>query len=401
MNGLMKDICDKSKCTGCMACFNVCNQKAITIKEDDYGFVYPLVLENQCVQCGQCYRTCPQNKITVSDKLDETECMAGWNNNLEQRKLSSSGGVFAAISTLIIQSGGVVFGAAYGEDQNVRHIMIDRLEDIHLLQGSKYLQSQIGNTFKQCVEMIDEGRNVLFTGTPCQIDGLYALLGNRRVENLLTMDLLCHGVPSYKTIRSYLDSVEQLYGSKVKHLSFRNKKTVRGWEHSCTMELKLENGKTITGYKEDIYFWDGFLRNIFLRDCCYNCKYAGKKRMGDITIGDFWGIQNIPEIEKMQGVSLILCNSDKGRTMLESANVVTEQRTLKEAISKNQTLEKPFAKGKGREEFFQNMEMFGFRKAIEKNAPQRMRKLKVRAFFQNLIGDNRYQKIKVFFKRNR
>lgn len=390
----MKDICDKSKCTGCMACFNACTHKAINIIEDSYGFVYPSIIEERCVQCGQCYKVCPHNKNTIRDALNDTVCMAGWNNNTEQRAKSSSGGIFAAIAAYIIQSGGVVFGAAFVENYSVNHIMVEHLQEISLLQGSKYIQSQISDTFQKCSEILDEGRYVLFTGTPCQIDGLYAFLGNKRKDKLFTIDILCHGVPSYKTFVSYLKSAEETYKSKIKEFSFRNKKTVRGWEHSCTIEMILDNGKRVTGYKEDIYFWDGFLRNIFLRDCCYNCKYAGKKRVGDITIGDFWGITNLPEKEMKRGVSFILCNSDKGEDLLAVADIFTESRMIKEAVPKNQTLERPFKKGKGREEFFKDMETMGFRKAIEKNDPQRMRKLHVRALIQNLIGDSFYQNMK-------
>ena len=390
----MKDICDNSKCTGCMACFNICKKNAIMIKEDAYGFMHPVILEDLCIRCGQCYCVCPHNKNVIRDSLDVTECLAGWSENSEQRAKSSSGGIFAAVAASIIKSGGVVFGAAFEKDYIVNHIMIERLQDIPLLQGSKYLQSQIGNTFTQCAEMLCEGRKVLFTGTPCQIDGLYAFLGNKRTENLFTIDIICHGVPSYKTFRFYLDSAEKTYNSKVKEFSFRNKKTVRGWEHSCTIEMTLENGKEVAGYKEDMYFWNGFLKNIFLRECCYNCEYAGKKRVGDISIGDFWGIQNISKKEKMLGISLVLCNSNRGRELLTSADIVVEHRTIKEAIPMNQTLERPFTEGKGREKFFRDMEISGFRKAVENNDSQRMRYLKLRASIRDLIGDENYQKLK-------
>ena len=395
----MKNICDRDRCTGCMACINTCNQNAIICVEDSEGFLYPYIREESCIRCGKCYSVCPHNKAVEREFLNKTKCLAGWNRNQKQRKISSSGGVFAAISDYIIQSGGVVFGAAFSKDYSVNHIMIDTIQGLPLLQGSKYVQSQINDTYRQCSRMLATGRKVLFTGTPCQIDGLYAFLGDRSKDYLYTIDILCHGVPSYKTIRSYLDSIESTYKSKINKFSFRNKKTIRGWEHSCTLEITLDDGRKITGYKEDIYFWEGFLRNIFLRKCCYKCEYAGKERVGDITIGDFWGIQNVAKDEKINGVSFILCNSEKGNELLKRVNIATESRLIKEAIPQNRTLEKPFTQGPGREEFFRDMGTYGFRRAVENNNPERMKKLKVRAGLQSILGDDIYQTMKKILHR--
>lgn len=389
----MIELCSHDNCTGCGACYNICPQRAIKFKNDMEGFSYPQINTEKCVGCGQCLSVCPQLREMDMEDFKGNLCYAAWSNDETLRARSSSGGIFAALAKEILSRNGVVFGTTIQDDFYVCHIKVDSLEKLSKIQGSKYVQSDIRDTFRQCRDEIQKGRLVLFSGTPCQIDGLMYFL-KKKPDNLLTVDILCHGVPSRKILFSYVESIEHRYGKKVKKFDFRDKTTCKGWENSCHTRIELDDGTVVNSDSESILFWDSFLSNIYLRKNCYHCAYAGKKRVGDITIGDFWGIKNLSDENKFKGVSLILINTDKGNEFVQDIDVSLETRKIDEAIGKNQTLETPFAEGPNRDRFFSDLDNGDFKKAVYRAIPKRMLKNNVFIFIHKLIGDKAYRKVR-------
>ena len=392
------NICKKELCTGCMACYNICPVDAVTLYEDEFGFVYSKINGEKCVSCNKCRNICPQNSDNHLMSMTNGKCYAAWNLDDSARRNSSSGGIFYAMAKQVISENGVVFGAAFDINFNVYHTKAQTYEELKILQGSKYIQSNVGYTFRECKDYLITGKTVLFTGTPCQINGLLNFLGNK-YNNLITIDILCHGVPSYKVLKSYYDSVEQRYRSKINKIAFRNKAVYGGWEHSCSMKIKLENGIIISSLKEDLYFWKSFLSNVCLRENCYQCNYAGKERCADITIGDFWGIERINEKEKHAGVSFLTVNTLKGMKYVNKINIYKEAREIIEAIPTNQTLVRPFEYNKKRADFFRKIETYGFRRAVYWLFPKNMLIWNIKILIRQMLGNTLYDKLKTFWHR--
>lgn len=300
----------KDGCCGCGACVLKCPKTCIKMEENTEGFLYPIVDIKECIQCGLCRTVCPteQEKGQVTDP--ELFSYAVINTNDDERKNSSSGGVFSALAKWTIENEGVVFGAALSDDKKTCvHIMIDRIEEIEKLQGSKYLQSSTNLCFQQARTMLEKNRKVLYTGTPCQIEGLLLFL-NKEYDNLICVDLICHGVSSPKAWRIYLEESEQKASSKVKKVLFREK--TDGWKNS-SLFVSFENGH---GYRQNIdrdAYMISFLKNVNLRHSCYACQFKGINRKSDITIGDFWGAEKIlPRMDDGKGTSLVLIHNAKG-----------------------------------------------------------------------------------------
>ena len=297
-------------CVGCFACYSACPQKAISMIEDEEGFLVPSINQNKCSNCGICEVACPLNHKNQAKK--PLAVYAAKHSNEETKLLSSSGGMFSAFAEKIIAENGVVFGAKFNEDMEVVHNFTETIEGLADFRGSKYVQSKIGDTYLKAKEFLDSGRKVLFTGTPCQIAGLKSFL-QKDYENLLTIDLICHGVPSPLVWRKYLSEI--VSKSRVVSVSFRDKS--KGW-HQFSLCVKAEKGKIL--YNEDHHkdpYMQLFLRNVILRPSCYKCNFRCGKSGSDITIADFWGIQEIlPEYHDNKGVSLVLINTERGRGLL-------------------------------------------------------------------------------------
>ena len=312
----MTRIISKELCNGCCACANICPKNCINMIHDDNGFWYPNININNCINCGLCEQTCPITNKPLVNMKKETEAFAAVNNDDTIRHKSSSGGVFTIIAQEIIAQGGVVFGAAFAEDfKSVNHIYIDKECDLDKLRGSKYVQSKIGRTYCQAKEFLDEGRKVLFTGTPCQIGGLYSFL-NKQYDNLFTQDIVCHGVPSPMVWKKYLEEREKKAASITDNVSFRYKKY--GWKKYYIL-IRFKNGKKYQKFFREDSYMRAFLANATLRQSCFKCFFKGINRSADITLADFWGVQNIlPEIDDDKGVSLLLVHSDNGLKLLES-----------------------------------------------------------------------------------
>lgn len=300
------------KCTGCGACIQACPKKCINWVKRDFGFLYPQIDIEKCVDCGKCAKACPMNRGIRASHNQSAYCAI--NKNHSSLQSSTSGGAFAAIAVPFIKNGGIVYGCAMKPDFKVQHIRTSDLRRFSQLQGSKYVQSDTGTTFCQVKQDLDSNKEVLFSGTPCQIAGLYGYLG-KKYEKLFTIDIVCHGVGSQAYFDQFIDYLKCKYPTLEK-IEFRNKRFV-GW--SCGGVLTIK-GDQIPFYNHNHYYYSYFLSGEIYRECCYSCSYANMNRVGDITLGDFWGVEklNIGEDTRF-GCSLMLVNSVKGEELLEIA----------------------------------------------------------------------------------
>ena len=275
---------DKNKCYGCTACYNICPKQAIVMEEDEKGFLYPKVIKEKCINCGLCENLCFKKQDEV---LEETVCYAVKNKDDLVKSKSSSGGAFSAFASQVLKQNGVVYGADYGKKFEVVHKRVTKEKELQDLRGSKYIQSNLDKIFTQVKADLKENKNVLFVGTPCQVYGLKKFLKKEEQVNLITMDLVCHGVPSPKIWKDYVKYIEKEYGGSLTQFTFRNKQ--EGWR-GYHLLAKFNNNKESTSRK--VYsFLNIFSSDMPLRESCYNCSFATTKRISDITIGDFWGVE--------------------------------------------------------------------------------------------------------------
>ena len=307
----MIDIKDKKLCCGCNACVQRCPKKCISVQEDEEGFLYPLVDLSMCIDCGLCEKVCPV--LNQGSERNPIELFAAANRDDSIRMQSSSGGIFTALAEQVIQEKGVVFGARFDEKWEVKHDYTETIEGLKAFRGSKYVQSRIGDTFSKAEFFLKAGRKVMFTGTPCQIAGLRLFL-RKEYENLLAVDIICHGVPSPLVWRKYLgEKIQQGGLESIQSISFRNKNT--GWEnYSFQIEYNKNHLKSFfSEYASQNIFMKGFLADLYLRPSCYACPAKKLKSGSDITLGDFWGIQHIkPELDDDKGVCAFIINTRKG-----------------------------------------------------------------------------------------
>lgn len=339
----MIQIDNKEMCTGCYGCAQTCPVQCIEMREDAEGFWYPEVDKTQCVGCEKCVKVCPVLSSPKWQKDIKTIAYGAYNKDVDARMQSSSGGIFALLAEYVIQQGGVVFGAAYACDyKSVEHICIHSKDEVYRLQGSKYVQSKVEEAYKSAKKYLHENKPVLFSGTPCQINGLYAFLG-KEYNNLITQDIVCHGVPSPKVWKKWLDYKEKSTQSKIIEVQLRNKST--GWQiFSC--KYSFENGVIQSDkYTNDLYM-KNFMANTILRPSCYSCSFKGIERQADITLADFWGIERVlPHMSDNKGVSYVMLHSSKGaeiwreiseNVQLEKVDVVNQYNTAAVcSVSKN------------------------------------------------------------------
>jgi coenzyme F420-reducing hydrogenase beta subunit len=352
---------EKKDCSGCGACLAVCPQKAITMTPDAEGFVFPVIDNNLCVECGLCVRTCAfQNVPVTADEPLAT--YAAVNKDQTALHSSSSGGVFAALASLTFEGGGVVFGCAFNSDMEPEHVCIDSPADMKRLQGSKYVQSDVKNTYAEAQKYLREGRRVLYTGTPCQIAGLKSYLG-QDYDCLITADVICYGVPSAAFFKGYMEHLEDKLKGRVVDFKFRDKS--KGWG-SMGKVVYDRNGvlreRLITPLTS--YYITYFYSRSILRESCYNCKYAGGNRQGDFTMGDYWGIEKAhPEIDARNGVSVLLVNSEKGRALVPKLSKLLSltESTFDQAKAQNCQLNRPTPKSNQREAILTTWREGGYR----------------------------------------
>lgn len=304
----MIHITDKKNCCGCHACFNACPTDAIVMQEDSEGFLYPHVIQEKCINCGLCERVCPElSPQPIADV--ETKVYASYRSNMDKRLHSQSGGIFALLAEYVLEIGGVVFGAAFDSTWELKHKSVDNEQDLCKLLGSKYVQSNIGSAFYKAEEFLKSGIEVLFSGTPCQIQGLNKYL-KKPYDNLITVDLICHGVPSPKVWQRFLK--EFSLGDSL--ISFVQKDK----EKKNASVYTFKNRGVIVSEYDKNPFIKGFNKNLYLRPSCYQCAFKGVERCSDITLGDFWGLENYyPKFGDRYGISAIIIHTQKGKKLFE------------------------------------------------------------------------------------
>lgn len=346
--GRLIQIQDKTQCCGCGACQQVCPASCIMMKEDEEGFLYPAVDVAVCVHCGLCKAVCPV--LHVGEERRPKAVYALKQRNSTVRQLSSSGGAFSLLAEPVIENGGICFGASFNERWEVVHDSADSKEKLQKLRRSKYVQSRIGMTYRQTYDLLKSGRRVLFSGTPCQIAGLMTFVRPEMRERLLTVELICHGVPSPSVWRDCVDAMTVGGEKTLSDLYFRDK--CLGWRQSPYYYYYYcyDNG---VSFVSDL-FSRGFLENLYLRPICHVCPFRRFRSGADVTIGDFWGIENVlPEFEDRLGVSVMLvnCAEKLPPDIFKEAFVVPV--TYEEALQKNICLEKSLLPHKKRKAFFE------------------------------------------------
>ncbi|MGL4412255.1 MAG: Coenzyme F420 hydrogenase/dehydrogenase, beta subunit C-terminal domain [Bacteroidales bacterium] len=358
----------KDRCIGCNACSQICPKNCISLCEDHEGFLYPNIDENLCVNCSLCEKVCKAlDMSSFPFKVPITYAARCKDDNL--RSESSSGGIFSLLAENIISRGGVVFGVRFDANWEAEHFYIERIEDIPLFQGSKYIQSRIGNSFVVAQEFLNVGREVLFSGTPCQIAALKLFLRKDYI-NLLTVDFVCHGVPSPKVWRLYKE--ELLYRlndntSRTSNLKphiidikFRDKTT--GWKSSSFSSTIKRSDNSITFFSQQHSqnrFMRGFLLDLYLRPSCHKCPSKNFKSGSDLTIADFWGIQTIhPELDDDKGVSLVMISTLKGETIYRYiyAYIESIRVSYESAVRGNASIIKSSKSHKNRSLFFKDID---------------------------------------------
>ena len=340
-------------CFSCRSCFLSCPKNAIAMIENEEGFFFPKVTEDKCIDCGICVKKCPSLNKVERENFEQYGLAVIAKDNDTLLK-SSSGAASSVIANKIVTDGGVVFGVAYDENLFVQHIACKDFSELERIKGSKYVESFTGDTFKEAKEYLENGQKVLYTGSPCQIAGLKKYLG-KAYENLFTLDLICHGVPSRKLFLKYLGWLGQKNKGKIIYYGFRDK-DVGGW--SCGGKVKTKTKtKTLEAYCDPYY--SAFLKSKSYRESCYACPYANTERIGDITIGDFWGVKKYyPEINEKNGVSCILVNTKKGQLLLDSVieTIDTIPCKIEEIKKENWNLNQPSIRPEIRDSFYKDID---------------------------------------------
>ncbi len=343
------------KCSGCAACVQVCPKSAILMKANSEGFLYPNVNAELCINCKLCEKTCPVLNEKGSGEFSERKTYAAIFNNEKLRLESSSGGMFTALAEKIINDGGVVFGAEFDTDFSVKHGWTETSEGLERFRGSKYLQSRTENSFLECKKFLEDGRKVLFTGTSCQIAGLKSFL-RKDYEKLFAVDVICHGVPSPALWQKYIKFREKKSASRILKTAFRRKND--GWKLyslSFTFANDSEYSQPLTKDK----YLQLFLKDNALRESCYECSFRGDGHKADITLADFWGVENIlPDFFDDKGTSLVIIHNEKGMDFFTDVKDMCcyKEVDFYEAIKFNPAYYKSVKRPEKRKTFYKNFE---------------------------------------------
>lgn len=357
-------IINKENCCGCYACYNICPQNCISMIEDNEGFYYPNVDIDKCINCGLCEKVC-----CFRSDLPKTQfasiAYACKNRDESMRLGSSSGGIFNILCRYAVLNNGVVFGAAFNKKFEVIHTYAETLNDCNKFYGSKYVQSSIVNSYKKAKEFLDSNRIVIFSGTQCQIKGLNMFL-QKKYLNLVTVEVICHGVPSPLVFKKYIENLKKDNKSEIKLIKFRDKNV--GW-HKFSYLTKFKNGKIYSQSLEKDIFMQGFLKDLYLRPSCYECKAKGNKSNSDFSLADYWGIEEIHrKFDDDKGVSLVILNSQKSLNIFDaiSSDMEIIKSNLEYAIKYNPAIIKSANYNKNRKKYFRIIDKVNVNEGIIK-----------------------------------
>ncbi|MDY0331757.1 MAG: Coenzyme F420 hydrogenase/dehydrogenase, beta subunit C-terminal domain [Thiomonas sp.] len=353
------------ECCGCGACKSSCPKQCIVMFSDEEGFLFPKIDNKICIECGICLKACQYVQIgNFIERLDSPLAFAAMDRHSRDLLNSSSGGIAHRLAMYVLERQGVVVGAVYDQDMKVKHQMIDSKQIASKLQGSKYVQSEINNTYIDAKECLEQGRLVLFTGTPCQIGGLYNFLG-RDYENLYTVDIICFGVPSPKLFSEYIRWEQERHRSRVIDINFRDK-SVR-WEVPSTRVYFADSRKNKLQRSNENKYYKIFLSHNATRLCCHNCLYTKIERTSDITVGDYWGIAKFnSKIDCSKGISKVLINTIKGQKIYQAIghDIENFEMPLETVIRAN--LQHPPKESLSRQVFFHDFKLKGFKYCSKK-----------------------------------
>lgn len=366
---IRKAICDDEHCTGCMACVNTCSHNAISKGENEEGFYRPVLNEDLCVNCGKCLNVCPALHPLKKTESNILQAYACWSKSAVIRKESSSGGLFSELAGSVLSQGGIVYGAKL--DENIKCVLSssDASLGIGQFRGSKYVQCDIGTTrLAEIKNLLVKGTLVLFSGTPCQVTGLKSFL-KKDYENLITVDFLCHGVPSPQLFQAYIKYLENANHAKITNFNFRDKQT--SWR-TFNFKITFNNGETICISRLKNSFYQIFLRDYALQKSCYNCLYTRPNRNSDITMGDYWidcrGTEGKRISDDDKGMSLCLINTAKGKDLFKRINdrLAYHPLDIKLVRERYKYLQSPTPMPSNREEFWMDFNQSGFNLLVKK-----------------------------------
>lgn len=378
----MIDRISVEQCTLCGSCYNACPVDAISFKTLYLDFLYPAIDNSRCVGCDRCEKSCP----ILADKQEPESgypiAFAARSRDEEARRKSSSGGVFYELASKILSEGGYICGAVFDDYFHVKHIVSNTQKDLYRMMGSKYAQSDMGMCFRQIKTLLDEGKNVLFTGCPCQVAGLRTYIG-RKHPNLLLVELICHGIPSDQMLQTYIGMQEKKYGSRLKEMEFRNKE--KGW-HNSSVRMEFENGRVHSEPMTFDTYMQGYFRGVTLKESCVSCQFRGFKSGSDLTIGDLWGAEiSIPDMDDNNGLSAVIVNSEKGTLFLNRSKIIRRQFEINKILKYNQSLLTSFDEGAQRVAFYAYTERYDLERAIE-------------TFFQETLLQKAKRKFRFFLR---
>ncbi|MFR9239388.1 MAG: Coenzyme F420 hydrogenase/dehydrogenase, beta subunit C-terminal domain [Clostridium baratii] len=362
---------DKPQCCGCGSCINICPKNAITMKDDEYGFNYPIIDQNKCIRCGLCKKVCAYQSDDKGNSPIAVYAAALKESNSLKR--SASGGVFFEVAKTILKEGGIVIGCSMETENNnlhPSHIIIDSEKDLIKLQGSKYVQSDTKFVFREIEKNLKSGIKVLFSGTPCQNAALKKYLENKEYDNLYLIDIICHGVPSTSIFKDYISFYNKKLDGNIKGFYFRDKSC--GWGLRARVVYK-KNGKELSKVLPIQFssYYALFLQSEIYRENCYSCKYANKYRFSDLTLGDFWGIgevhpeylnRNYGKLDEEKGISCVLVNSEKGMRLMQCIkdNIILYESEFQKVAKNNGQLIQPSKKGKNRDKLLKTYSEKGY-----------------------------------------
>ncbi len=366
----------KVDCCGCRACEHICPTNSIKMIEDEEGFGYPLRNESLCIQCDLCKKVCPiVNRDEISNSFDKTfqpKAYMAINRDETILDKSASGGVFSAIVESYCKDNFVVFGVEFDEKLHAIHSYSETIEGTDKYRKSKYIQSDINDSYKKVERFLREGKSVLFTGTPCQIAGLRLFL-RKDYDNLFCVDLVCHGVPSQKVFNDYKDYLQKKYEGEIRSFTFRHKTHTNSKDWNSRNIKAVINDKTIVmNSQEDVYL-KGYHSGLFYRPACYECKYANPNRVSDVTMADFWGVEKLyPNENVHKGVSVLLANTAKGQLLVQKMHkqMKLDKVDINYVIESNAQLNRPAKMHPKRDKFYQLLKTKPFDEVVDLCIPR-------------------------------